>query len=223
MGFCDAERGIPMYRLTTSMPYLLNRLGVRLGALFSRRISPYGLTLPMYRVLAALSEAANQRLGDLSAMTSIDLSTMSRLIGAMVKRGLVSRVRLPTDERTVRINLTPKGAELAIKLMREAQHYEEVAISSLKSSAVSKLKADLARIYDALDLLESELIAVAPAAVGRVGRFKTSTPAPSGPNDAAEALYASEATGPMKGVPPRDRAGKAGRRSSGQSSGGPVR
>ena len=110
-----------MYRLTTSMPYLLNRLGVRLGALFSRRIAPYGLSLPMYRVLAALSEVADQKLGDLSTMTTVDLSTMSRLIGTMVKMGLVSRVRLPTDERTVRINLTPKGAELAVKLKALAE------------------------------------------------------------------------------------------------------
>jgi DNA-binding MarR family transcriptional regulator len=212
-----------MYRLTTSMPYLLNRLGVRLGALFSRRISPYGLTLPMYRVLAALSEVANQRLGDLSTMTTIDLSTMSRLIGARVRMGLVSRVRLPTDERTVRINLTPKGNELAIKLMREAQHYEEVAISSLNSSAISKLKAELVRIYDALDVLEGELVAMAPADVGNAARSKTTRPSKSGPNGAAMALDDHEATGPMTGVPPRDSARRAGRRSSDQSSGGRVR
>jgi DNA-binding MarR family transcriptional regulator len=212
-----------MYRLTTSMPYLLNRLGVRLGTLFSRRIAPYGLSLPMYRVLAALSELADQKLGDLSTMTTIDLSTMSRLIGAMVKMGLVTRVRLPTDERTVRINLTPKGADFAVKLMREAQHYEEVAISSLNSSAISKFKADLIRIYDSLDVLESELVAVAPAAVGKAGRSTTPRPAPPTPNAATEALYASEATSPMKGVQPRDPAQKAGRRSSGQSSGGRVR
>jgi MarR family transcriptional regulator, organic hydroperoxide resistance regulator len=151
-----------MYRLTTSMPYLLNRLGVRLGMLFSRRIAPYGLTLPMYRVLAALVEVADQKLGDLSEMTTVDLSTMSRLIGSMVKMGLVSRVRLPTDERTVRINLTPKGTQLAARLMREAQHYEEVAISSLDASTVVKMKADLIRIYAALDVLEGELVAAAP-------------------------------------------------------------
>ena len=212
-----------MYRLTTSVPYLLNRLGVRLGTLFSRRIAPYGLSLPMYRVLAALSEVADQKLGDLSTMTTIDLSTMSRLIGAMVKMGLVTRVRLPIDERTVRINLTPKGAELAVKLMREAQHYEEVANSSLNSSAITKLKADLVRIYDALDVLESELVAVAPATVRKADRSKTPGPAPSDPNGAAEALYASEATGPMKGEPHRDPARRAGRRSSDQSSGGRIR
>ena len=147
-----------MYRLTNSVPYLLNRLGVRMGALFSRRIAPYGLSLPMYRVLAALSERADQKLGELSEMTTIDLSTMSRLIGAMVRHGWVSRVRLPNDERTVRINLTMQGKELASSLMQEAQHYEDVAISSLKSPVIAKLKSDLIQIYNALDLLEEELV-----------------------------------------------------------------
>jgi DNA-binding MarR family transcriptional regulator len=212
-----------MYRLTTSVPYLLNRLGVRLGTLFSRRIAPYGLSLPMYRVLAALSEVADQKLGDLSTMTTIDLSTMSRLIGAMVKMGLVTRVRLPIDERTVRINLTPKGAELAVKLMREAQHYEEVAISSLNSAVIAKLKADLVRIYDALDVLECELVAVAPVAVGKPARSRAPKPSPSGPNGAGEARADGGATGLMRGEPPRDPARRAGRRSSDQSSGGRIR
>jgi DNA-binding MarR family transcriptional regulator len=151
-----------MYRLTTSVPFLLNRLGVRLGELFSRRIEPYGLTLHMYRVLAALSERPDQKLGHLSSMTTIDLSTMSRLIGSMARAGWVSRIRVPSDERTVRINLTEKGAELAATLMREAQHYEDVATRSLSGAAIRRLKADCIRVYDALDVLEEELIESAP-------------------------------------------------------------
>ncbi len=147
-----------MYRLTTSMPYLLNRLGVRMGVLFSRRIAPFGLTLPMYRVLASLEEQPDQKLGDLAAMTTMELSTMSRLIGAMIAMELVTRERLPSDERTVRINLTQKGEDIAARLMREAQHYEDVAISTLAAREVEKLKADLIRIYRSLDILERELV-----------------------------------------------------------------
>jgi len=149
-----------MYRLTTSMPYLLNRLGVRMGAMFGRRLAPYGLTLPMYRVLASLAEQADQKLTDLSEMTVVELSTMSRLVGAMAAKGLVTRVRLPGNERTVRINLTGKGAALAEVLMREAQHYEDVAIGSLKAAEVARLKRDVAKIYASLDILERELVDV---------------------------------------------------------------
>ena len=68
-----------MYRLTTSLPYLLNRLGVRMGMLFSQKIAAYGLNLQMYRVLAALREKPDQKLSSLAEMTTTELSTMSRL------------------------------------------------------------------------------------------------------------------------------------------------
>lgn len=153
-----------MYRLTNSIPYLLNRLGVRLGGLFTQKIAPYGLTLPMYRVLASLVEQPDQKLSELAEMTSAELSTMSRLIGSLVKKQLVTRVRLPNDERTVRINVTKKGRELAERLMHEAQHYEDVAISNLKAADVVTLKLLLNQMYGSLDILEAELIAPAGAA-----------------------------------------------------------
>lgn len=148
-----------MYRLSTSMPFLLARLGVRMGALFSQRIAVYDLTLPMYRVLAALSERPDQKLSELSVMTDVELSTMSRLVGTMVTKGLVSRHRQPTNERTVRINLTTRGIDMAALLAKEALHYEDVAVSTLKSAEIERLKMTLNRIYEAVDVLEDELVA----------------------------------------------------------------
>lgn len=155
-----------MYQLTTSMPYLLARLGVRMGTLFSQRLATYDLTLPMYRVLAALSERPDQKLGELSAMTTVELSTMSRLVGTMATRGLVSRHRPAGNERTVQINLTERGVQLAALLRTEAEHYEEVAVSTLKPTEIDRLKRILTRIYDSLDVLESELVSNAPGAEG---------------------------------------------------------
>ena len=155
------------YKLTTSMPYLLARLGVRMGSLFSQRIATYGLTLPMYRVLAALSERPGQKLGELSAMTTVELSTMSRLIGTMATRDLVSRHRPPGNERAVQIDLTEHGAEMAVLLRGEAEHYEEVAVSKLDPSEIDRLKTTLAQMFDSLDVLEGELIALAPAGAAR--------------------------------------------------------
>ena len=76
-----------MYRLTDSFPYLLNRVGVRMGELFSRRISSFGVTLPMYRVMAALWENGDQRLSDLATITTTEISTLSRLVGEMKRKG----------------------------------------------------------------------------------------------------------------------------------------
>ena len=151
------------YKLSTSMPYLLARVGLRMGSLFSQRLATYDLTLHMYRVLAALSEKPGQKLSELSAMTTVELSTMSRLIGTMVTRGLVSRRRPEGNERAVQIDLTDRGVEMATLLRAEAEHYEEVAVSTLKPDDVDRFKRTLAKMFDSLDARERELVANAPA------------------------------------------------------------
>ncbi|SOE96009.1 transcriptional regulator, MarR family [Burkholderia sp. D7] len=146
-----------MYKLTDSVPYLLNRVGVRMGDLFSRRIASYGVTLPMYRVMAALFELPDQRLNDLALMTTIEISTLSRLIGTMEKMRLVSRSRLENNARTVAIALTKEGETLVAQLMPIAQHFEEVAVSGLSKTMLTIFKKTLADVYSQLDTLESEI------------------------------------------------------------------
>jgi MarR family transcriptional regulator, organic hydroperoxide resistance regulator len=146
-----------LYRLTNALPYLLNRVGVRMGELFSRRIAGYGVTLPMYRVMAARWEKADQRLGDLAAMTSIEISTLSRLVGTMKRKGLVSRARLKDNARTVAINLTAKGKILVEELIPIAVHFEEVAVRGFPAKGVTDLKTTLVQIYLSLDSIEPEI------------------------------------------------------------------
>lgn len=145
------------YRLIHSFPYLVNRVGVRIGEMFGRRLRPYGVSLPMYRVLAALWESPDQRLFDLGTMTSIDVSTLSRLVGTLVRRGLLTRTRLPENSRTVSIKLTAKGRALATELIPLAIHFEEVAIHSFGKEDVNKLKQDLATVFEHLNQLEPEI------------------------------------------------------------------
>lgn len=146
-----------MYRLSNSFPYLLNRVGVRMGELFSRRIAPFGVTLPMYRVLAALWESGDQRLSDLATVTTAEISTLSRLVGEMKRKGLVTRSRLEDNGRTVAINLTSKGRSLVEELIPIAVHFEEVAVSSFSETEISRLKAVFREIYESLGSIEPEI------------------------------------------------------------------
>jgi len=164
---------VTAYRLTTSFPYLVNRVGVRIGEMFSRRLAPYNLTLPMYRVLAALWEAQNQRLRDLGDMTTIEVTTLSRLVGSLHQRGLVSRTRVAGNERTVSINLTARGRALAEILIPLATHFENVAIHSFGSEDIRRLKDALRTVYEHLNELEAE---VHPAADSRRRSSKRRAP-----------------------------------------------
>ena len=146
-----------MYRLTTAFPYLLNRVGVRMGELFSRRLERHHLTLPMYRVMALLWERGDQRLGELSKLTSVEMSTLSRLVGVLQQKGLLSRTRPHTNGRTVRINLSAKGRSLVEELIPLAELHEEVGLRGFSADEIAKFKQDLIAVYRNLDELELEL------------------------------------------------------------------
>src|SRR5437667_7029682 len=160
---CGLSEPKTLYRLSNSFPYLLNRVGVRMGELFSRRIAPFGVTLPMYRVMAALWEQGDQRLSDLALVTTTDISTLSRLVGEMKRKGLVTRSRLEDNGRTVAINLTQKGKALVEELMPIAVHFEDVAVSSFSEAEVLRLKAACRDIYQSLGTIEPELEATKAA------------------------------------------------------------
>jgi DNA-binding MarR family transcriptional regulator len=157
---CETMRDKALYQLTNSLPYRLNRVGVRIGELFSERLKPFDATLPMYRVLAALWERPDQRLSDLSEMTTTEISTLSRLVGTMKRKGWVSRRRLEENGRTVAISLTTRGRTLTEELIPIAIHFEEVAIRNRTPEEVAWIKTALAEAYECLNELEAENIAL---------------------------------------------------------------
>jgi MarR family transcriptional regulator, organic hydroperoxide resistance regulator len=147
-----------LYRPSHSLPYLLARLGVRMGELFARELRRDGLTLPMYRVLAFLAEEDGvRRLGDLAALAVVELSTLSRLVAAMQRDGLVTRVRPENDQRSLHVGLTEAGKTLVARLQPRAAYYEQVAAGEFSAHEIEALKATLNIIYANVDRLEAEL------------------------------------------------------------------
>lgn len=144
--------------MPNSLPHLLARIGIRMGDLFVRIGRKEGLTPPMYRVLAALAEETRPlRLVELSARTSADRSTLSRLLTDMEKEGLVSRRRPANDQRSLQVELTTSGRELYERLIPIAAHCEEVATGDLSRTDATALKATLCSLYDNLDRIEAEI------------------------------------------------------------------
>ncbi len=134
------------YVFTDSVPYLLNRVGVALGERFSAEIRAHDVTLPMYRVLASLRQSGAATLGELSELVTVEMSTLSRLIGTMDRRGFVSRIRPAGNGRIVQISLTDTGGTMADELMQIAMRFEDTSIAALNGRQVEDLKATLRSI-----------------------------------------------------------------------------
>ena len=141
-----AER--PHLDLSNYLPYLINRVGFALVARFSEgALAERGLSIAMWRVLAALSNRGEQRQIDLVDMTSIDASTMSRLVTRLVRMGLVTRSRSATSNREVVIELSPKGRVLVQRLIPIAKKLEQTASAGLPPKDLAVAKRALGRMY----------------------------------------------------------------------------
>lgn len=140
--------------LASYLPYLLNRAGARIATAFGEEIRPLGATLQIWRVLAALREQDGRRMGDLSATTSIDVSTLTRLVDNMEKKDLVARQRDPQDARAVVLNVAPAGRRLTARILPIAERYEKVALQGFDPAEAEQLKAALRRLYANMDGLK---------------------------------------------------------------------
>ena len=140
--------------LDSYLPYLLNRAGARIAASFSEEVRPLGATLQMWRVLAALRERDGRRMGDLSETTSIEVSTLTRLVDNMEKKGLVARRRDADDARVVALHVTPAGRRLTQRITPIAERYEAVALAGFSATETKTLRAALRRLYANMEALE---------------------------------------------------------------------
>ncbi len=138
----------PHLDLDNYLPYLINRVGSAIAEIYTGdTLTPLGLSLDMWRVLAALSNNGGQRQVDLVANTSIDVSTMSRLVTRMVRQGLVTRNRSKTSSREVVIALTAKGRAQVEDLIPIAKTLEVTAVGGLPPKDLAVVKRALKRMY----------------------------------------------------------------------------
>lgn len=131
------------------LPYLINRVGSALVFSFTQgTLQRQRLSIAAWRVLAVLSNNGQQRQIDVAEMTSIEASTLSRLIARMVRTGLVIRKRSKTNNREVAIQLTTKGRALVDRLIPVARALEKVAIGDLPERDLAVAKRSLRQMYE---------------------------------------------------------------------------
>jgi DNA-binding MarR family transcriptional regulator len=141
-----AER--PQLDLANYLPYLINRVGFALVASFTAdALTGHDLSIDMWRVLAALSNNGGQRQVDLSSMTSIDASTLSRLVSRMVRTGLVTRIRSQRSSREVVVALSAKGRALVQRIIPIAKRLEQKASAGLTAKDLAVVKRLLTQMH----------------------------------------------------------------------------
>jgi MarR family transcriptional regulator, organic hydroperoxide resistance regulator len=154
--------------LDNYLPYLVNRAGTIIAEQFgAEALAPYRLSIAMWRVMAVLAHTGGQRQIDLADLTSIEVSTLSRLVTRLVRMGIASRTRSASSTREVVVKLTAKGKAQVARLAPLAREYEEAAIVGVRPDELATVKSALHRIYANMKARQSASGAATPRQRGR--------------------------------------------------------
>ena len=134
--------------LDNYLPYLVNRVGTIIAEQYrAEALAPYHLSIAMWRVMAVLASKGGQRQIDLADLTSIEVSTLSRLVTRLIRMGIASRTRSASSTREVVVKLTPKGKAQVARLVPLALSYEAAAIAGVRPEELALVKGALRRMY----------------------------------------------------------------------------
>jgi DNA-binding MarR family transcriptional regulator len=99
-----------------SIGYWTGLLARSMEAEFSRRLAPHGLTRMSYAVLGAMAFDNRTTPSDIAEFLGVDRAAVTRLLDKLESQNLISRSNRTDDRRSISINATPQGRELALEM-----------------------------------------------------------------------------------------------------------
>ena len=125
--------------------YVASREVIRL---YTPHLSALDLTYTQYIVMMVLWEAKSLPIKALCERLYLDTGTLTPLLKSMEQKGLIIRRRSETDERSVTVTLTGKGAAL---------HEQALSVPQKVGSCIPLSQEDAAKLYSLLYQLIGEL------------------------------------------------------------------
>ncbi len=123
----------PPLRLSEFTPYRIVALGRRMSEELGRAYRKEGLTIPEWRVLAAIGGAPVIAARDVVAMTPMDKMAVSRAVNSLEGKGLVLREQ-SGDRRVSALRLTEEGEIVYQRVANIALIYEQKLLHHLSDA-----------------------------------------------------------------------------------------
>lgn len=127
-------------------PYLINRVIARYNKSVETALKEAGVSVAQMRVLAVLAEGGPRTINELSVLTVIKQSTLSRRLDAMEAAGLVRRETRDGDSRFRKISLTPAGRTAFDATWPAMLEIETTMLRALEAGERQTLNAMLQRV-----------------------------------------------------------------------------
>ena len=128
------------------VPYLIRRIADTLIESFSAGLKPFGISLPMWRVLAVLHGRGPTRFKVLVSQTLIEPPTLSRLVAALQTKGLITKTSSDVDARGVLIAPTKKGLDVVERVTPHAFEVENATLAGLTEDEAEMFRRLVKRV-----------------------------------------------------------------------------
>lgn len=129
-----------------SVSHLLHRAVQIADDLHVEQAGAEGLTPRQFAVLTAVAEAEGATQSQLVRSTGVDRSTLAELLTRLMARGLVSRLRSPSDARANQVSLSEAGRALLASAQPFAATADLALLSRLPKDRRARFLKDLRRL-----------------------------------------------------------------------------
>ncbi|MFF7328442.1 MarR family winged helix-turn-helix transcriptional regulator [Streptomyces sp. NPDC090306] len=136
-------------RLDRQICFSLHAASRAFNGVYRAVLKDLGITYPQYLVMLALWEHGELPVKDLGTRLRLDSGTLSPLLKRLETAGLVTRERSASDERSVRVRPTDRGAALRERAARVPLRIG--AATGLGLDEINDLRTRLERLTAALD------------------------------------------------------------------------
>jgi DNA-binding MarR family transcriptional regulator len=126
---------------------LINRVRLALLEALDHAFSPLNVTAAQYAILATLASGADSA-SQICRGISYDAGAMTRMIDRLEQRGLLQRVRVGDDRRTVKLELTEEGKTLYPKMRASAMAVVNDLLRGFTKAEAQQLEGFLKRMLE---------------------------------------------------------------------------
>ncbi len=127
-------------------PYRIVALGHAISGRLARAYRDENITIPEWRVLAVIGEAAQVAARDVVRRTPMDKMTVSRAVASLEQKGFVNRAPDPDDKRVSVLALSDHGRALFDRVAAMALEFEDDLLSTLDSEELSAFRSALSKL-----------------------------------------------------------------------------
>jgi len=136
------------------LPYRLSVLTNRVSDAIARQYSErFDLTIPEWRVMAALGNTPGLSASEVAARTAMDKVQVSRAVANLVENGRVERRSDALDGRITRLALSPRGQAIYHQVAPLALDLEARLIATLSADERKSLDSIMQKLSRQIALL----------------------------------------------------------------------